>query len=174
MNIIFSKTLREMFIPHSALQTSDTTFHGVMPGKVVSPLGRISLDVIFGCKKNFRRENLDFELVDWQSQYHAILGRSTFAQFMAVPHYAYLKLKMPGPAGFITINGCFLKSDRCDRDFHQVSNTFGAQQELAEIAMVIDRSVFPVASRSEICTQRTQTRQYGSTPTYPKNRREPS
>ena len=69
---------------------------------------------------------------------------------MAVPHYAYLKLKMPGPAGIITVNGSFLKSDQCDRDFHQVSDTFRAQQELKEIAMVVDRSVFPLASRSEM------------------------
>ena len=69
---------------------------------------------------------------------------------MAVPHYVYLKLKMPGPAGFITINGCFLRSDKCDCDFHQVSDTLRAQQELEEIAMVVNRSVFPLASRSEI------------------------
>lgn len=69
---------------------------------------------------------------------------------MAFPHYAYLNLKMPGSAGVITIDGCFIKSDKCDRDFHQVSYTFGAQQELAEIAMVTDISVFPLASRSEL------------------------
>ena len=28
-----------------------------------------------------------------------------FARFNAVPHYAYLKLKMPGPRGVITVNG---------------------------------------------------------------------
>ena len=40
---------------------------------------------------------------------------------MAIPHYAYLKLKMPGSTGVITINGSFTKSDQCDRDFHKVS-----------------------------------------------------
>src|SRR3954468_4769370 len=68
---------------------------------------------------------------------------------MAVPHYAYLKLKMPGSAGVITVKGSFTKLDQCDRDFHKVSGTFGAQQELKEIAMAKDRSVFPLASRSE-------------------------
>src|SRR4051812_36389308 len=68
---------------------------------------------------------------------------------MAVPHYAYLKLKMPGSTGGITINGSFTKSDQCDRDFHKVSDTFGAQQELKEIAMATDRSILPLASRSE-------------------------
>ena len=28
-----------------------------------------------------------------------------FARFNAVPHYAYLTLKMPGPRGVITVNG---------------------------------------------------------------------
>ena len=33
------------------------------------------------------------------------LGRIAFARFKAVPHYAYLKLKMLGPRGVITVNG---------------------------------------------------------------------
>ena len=69
---------------------------------------------------------------------------------MAVPHYAYLKLKMPGPKGVITISGSFIRSDRCDREFHMISETFGAQEELTEIAMLTDKSLFPVASRSEL------------------------
>src|SRR4051812_18190620 len=60
---------------------------------------------------------------------------------MAVPHYAYLKLKMPGSTGVITINGSFIKSDQCDRDFRKVSDTFGADQELKEIAMATDKSI---------------------------------
>ena len=65
INIIFSKTLHEMSIPRSALKSSDTTFYGVVPGKATSPLGKINLDVIFRHRDNFRRENLDFEVVDW-------------------------------------------------------------------------------------------------------------
>src|ERR1043165_2503950 len=68
---------------------------------------------------------------------------------MEVPHYAYLKLKMPGPARVITVKGRFTKSDQCDRDFHKFSDTFGAEQELEEIAMATDKSIFSLASRSE-------------------------
>ncbi|XP_073362280.1 uncharacterized protein [Aegilops tauschii subsp. strangulata] len=32
---------------------------------------------------------------------------------MAVPHYAYLKMKMPGPKGIITIAGDYQKSLAC-------------------------------------------------------------
>src|ERR1043165_2189269 len=66
---------------------------------------------------------------------------------MAVPHYAYLKLKMPGSAGVLTINGSFIKSNQCDRDFHKISDTLGADQELREIAMVVDKKIFPLTSR---------------------------
>jgi hypothetical protein len=34
---------------------------------------------------------------------------------MAVPHYAYLKMKIPGPRGMITITGCYKKSMECAR-----------------------------------------------------------
>ena len=67
-------------------------------------------------------------MVDWKSQYHAILGRPAFTRFMAVPYYAYLKLKMPGPHGVITINGSFARSDRCDKEFHKISEAFVAHQ----------------------------------------------
>ena len=46
-----------------------------------------------------------FDIVPFRSGYHALLGRTAFARFNAVPHYAYLKLKMPGPRGVITVNG---------------------------------------------------------------------
>ena len=46
-----------------------------------------------------------FDIVPFCSGYHALLGRTAFARFNAVPHYAYLKLKMPGPRGIITVNG---------------------------------------------------------------------
>ena len=61
---------------------------------------------------------------------------------MAVPHYAYLKLKMLGPTGMITVHGSFVQSDQCDRNFYQLSDTLGAEHEFEEIAMVVDRSIF--------------------------------
>jgi hypothetical protein len=53
------------------------------------PLGVIQLDVIFGTPTNIRKEKIELEVIDWPSQYHAILERPVFASFMAVPHYAY-------------------------------------------------------------------------------------
>jgi hypothetical protein len=42
-----------------------------------------------------------------------LLGRPALAKFMAVLHYAYLKMKLPGPCGVITIMGCYKKSREC-------------------------------------------------------------
>ena len=57
-------------------------------------MGKIRLDVIFGSKSNYRREPIWFEVVNLSSPYHALLGRPALAKFMAVPHYAYLNMKI--------------------------------------------------------------------------------
>ena len=67
---------------------------------------------------------------------------------MAVPHYAYLKLKIPGPKGTITINGSFTRSDNCDRDFSKISETFGMQEELAQLKEQTDHTLLPVAQKT--------------------------
>ena len=36
--------------------------------------------------------------------YNAILGRPALARFMVVTHYAYLTVKMPGPAGPFSVS----------------------------------------------------------------------
>jgi hypothetical protein len=36
-----------------------------------------------------------------------VLGRPCYAKFMAVPNYTYLKLKMPGPNGVITVGSTY-------------------------------------------------------------------
>jgi hypothetical protein len=44
---------------------------------------------------------------------------------MAVPHYTYLVLKMPGPNGIIIVKGSFELSDLCDKEFHKMAQKFG-------------------------------------------------
>ena len=68
-------------------------------------MGSITMEVVFGSLDNFQSEDLIFDIVPFRSGYHALLGRTAFARFNAVPHYAYLKLKMLGPRGVITVNG---------------------------------------------------------------------
>jgi hypothetical protein len=79
INLIYAKTLRAMHISLEFLKPTDCSFHGIVPGSANYPLGRIALNVCFGIRQNYRREKLDFNVMDWPSQYHAILGRPTFS-----------------------------------------------------------------------------------------------
>ena len=94
-----------MGINPSRIKPTKTTFKGVIPGVEAPCRGSITLEVVFGSLDNFRSEELIFDIVPFRSGYHALLVRTAFARFNAVPHYAYLKLKMPGPRGVITVNG---------------------------------------------------------------------
>jgi hypothetical protein len=131
INLIYARTLKAMNISLEWLQPTDCSFHEIVPGSANHPLGKIELDICFDDSGNFRREKLEFEVMDWPSQYHAILGRPVFAWFMAVPHYAYLALKIPGPKGVITMKGSFEVSDTCDKEFNRMGQTFGMTAEYA-------------------------------------------
>jgi hypothetical protein len=107
INLIYGKTLRAMHFSLKFLKPTDSSFHGIVLGIANYPLGRIELDVCFGNHLNYRREKLEFEVMDWPSQYHAILRQPVFSHFMVVPHYTYLVPKMPGPNRIITVKGSF-------------------------------------------------------------------
>jgi hypothetical protein len=132
INLIYAKTLQAMHISLKFLKPTDCSFHRIVPGSANYPLGRIALNVCFGNRQNYRREKLDFEVMDWPSQYHAILGRPAFSRFMAVPHYTYLVLKMPGPNGIITVKASFKLSDLCDKEFHKMAQNFGMMANYGE------------------------------------------
>jgi hypothetical protein len=69
-------------------------------------LGQIVLPVTFGDSSNFK-ETLTFDVVGFHGTYHTILGRPCYTKFMAIPNYIYLKLKMSGPNGVVTIGASF-------------------------------------------------------------------
>jgi hypothetical protein len=61
-------------------------FYEIVPGKAAMPLGQITLPVTFGTSTNYRTEFIQFEVVDFGTSYHAILGRPALAKFTAIPH----------------------------------------------------------------------------------------
>jgi hypothetical protein len=107
LNIIYAETLGLLQIDLSLIRVGATPFHGIIPGKRVQPLGQLDLSVCFGTPYNFRKETLTFEVVGFRRTYHAVLGRPCYAKFMVVPNYTYLKLKMPGPNGVITVGSTY-------------------------------------------------------------------
>jgi hypothetical protein len=114
LNILYTHTLRLMGIGLDQLWPSMTSFHGVAPGKRVQPLGQIDPSVWFGTPDNFRKETLTFEVVGFRGVYHAILGRSCYAKFMTALNYTYLKMKMSGLKGVITVGSSIEHTFDCD------------------------------------------------------------
>ena len=119
------------------LEPTRTIFHGIVPGLSCSPIGRVRLDVLFGDSSHFRREPIWFEVVDLSSAYHALLGRPALAKFVAVPHYAYLKMKMPGPKGLITVTGDYRKSLECARDGAKLAESLVIAEERRQLDRIV-------------------------------------
>jgi hypothetical protein len=104
LNLIFASTLRKMGLDFmDMLVLSKSPFYGIVPGNAAHPLGMVVLPVTFGTRENYRTEFIKFEVANFESSYHAILGRSALAKFMAVSHYVYLLLKMPEQSGVLTL-----------------------------------------------------------------------
>src|SRR3954463_10333462 len=113
INILYRDTLEKLNVKTRQLMPTRTVFHGIVPGLSCAPIGKIKIDVLFGDKDHFCREAIWFEVVDLESPCHALLGRPALAKFIAVPHYASLKMKMPSTKGIITIAGDYKKSTEC-------------------------------------------------------------
>jgi hypothetical protein len=123
LNVIFVNTLKKMDFDFKRLTECDEPFFGIVLGKAAYPLGRVSLPVTFGMEENFRTEYHSFEVADFKSPYHAILGRPMLARFMAIPHYTYLVLKMPNPRGVLTVYDDLLVSFKCDNEALEITMT---------------------------------------------------
>jgi hypothetical protein len=110
-------------------------------------LGKVQLEVLFGEKGNSRREPIWFELVDINNPYHAVLGRPALAKFMAVPHYAYQKMKLPGPRGVITISGSFKKSLACAKESSQLAEALVIAEEKRQLLYCVELTQQDVLAR---------------------------
>ena len=114
LNLIYEDTVRRMGIDSSRISKINTTFEGVISGVESYNRGSVILEVTFGSPGNSRSEELVFIIAPFQSSYQALLGRTAFARFNALPHYGYLTLKMPGPRGVITVSRITERSSRAE------------------------------------------------------------
>jgi hypothetical protein len=89
---------------------------------------------------NFRKETLTFEVVGFRGTYHTILGRPCYAKFMAIPNYTYLKMKMPGPIGIITVGS-------------SIEHTFDCNVECVEYAEALALGEALVASMEKLVNE---------------------
>jgi hypothetical protein len=149
LNVLFTKTLKKMKLDITHMLTKSTLpFYSIVPGNTTIPLGSVVLPVTFGeTRENYRTESIKFEVADFETSYHAIISRPAIAKFMAVPHYTYLALKMPSPAGVLSLQGDLKISFNCDTEavelaaINQVPNAmmeiYAASKKLAPTELEI-------------------------------------
>jgi hypothetical protein len=138
LNVLFTKTLKKMNLDITHMLTKSTSpFYGIVPGNTAIPLGSVVLPVAFGeTRENYRTEYIKFEVADFETFYHAILGRLAIAKFMAVPHYTYLVLKMPSLAGVLSLQGDLKISFDCDTEAVELAATNQVPNAMMEIYAV--------------------------------------
>jgi hypothetical protein len=103
LNVISHAALKQLQIPGSRLGPS-RPFSKVGP-QLVYPLGSIAFPVTFGTEEDFRTENVKFDVAEVNLPFNTIIGRPALYRFMAIAHYGYLVLKLPSPAGVLTVLG---------------------------------------------------------------------
>jgi hypothetical protein len=81
------------------------------------------MPVTFGTPENYRTKFLRFEVASFDCGYNTIIGRLGMAKFMAILHYSYIILKMPGPQGIITVRADFQGATECFRGTIQAALT---------------------------------------------------
>ena len=116
-------------------------------------MGKIKLDVVFGTPENYRSEELLFHIAPFNSRYHALLGRDAFSRFQAIPHYGYMKLKMPWPNGIIIVMSDPDKALRAENKtaslaLEALSKAFTAE-ELTTLQSIVDKDDVILDKRSK-------------------------
>jgi hypothetical protein len=72
-------------------------------------------------------------VADFETTYNAFLGRPALTKFMAIPHYAYLVLKMPRPRGVISIIGDAKQAYECGKESCKMADRLTTSVELRKL-----------------------------------------
>ena len=76
-------------------------------------------------------------MADLTSPYHLLLGLPAFAKFMLVPHHPFLKMKLLGPQGVITICGDYKKSIECSAAGSKLADSLVVAEERRQLDKVV-------------------------------------
>jgi hypothetical protein len=82
---------------------------------------------------NYHVEHINFYVADFNTAYHAILGRPALAKFMAVPHYAYLVLKMPLPTGVLALQANLSIAYACETESLALAEAVDLSIQMASV-----------------------------------------
>jgi hypothetical protein len=100
------------------------------------------LPVQIGNPNHFCTDYVNFMVADFESTYHAILGRSALTKFMAVPHYSYLVLKMPTKQGVLTLRGNVYTAYTYEEESFKVAEATNLSIRMEQT--LVDASKIPV------------------------------
>jgi hypothetical protein len=97
---------------------------------------------------------LQFEVADFEMVYNAFLGRSILTEFMGIPHYVYMVLKLSGPHGVISIRGDVKRAYDCNRKSCETADRLTMSIELQELKKSLAESppdlIMPEAKTSKM------------------------
>jgi hypothetical protein len=94
---------------------------------------------------------LIFEVVGFSGTYHAILQRPEYMKFLVVPNYTYLKLKIPGPKGIITVGPTYQCAYECNVECFQFAEATIRFERLHAEPRSEDQDV-PESSKRAACS----------------------
>jgi hypothetical protein len=135
LNLMYLDTFEGMGLTHGQLQSHPHPFDGVVPSEQSVLLRWVTLSVTFGDVSNYCSKILTFDVVDFSGPYHVILGWPCYVKFMAIPNYAYLKLKITGPTGDITVEAKTQRALDYEQDSLKPSAFAVITTELRELSL---------------------------------------
>jgi hypothetical protein len=151
LNILFLKTFNQMDLPRLALRPFRAPFHGFIPGSASTPIDQITLSATLGTRENYHTEYLQFEVANFEMTYNRFLGRPGLTKFMAIPHYAYLVLKMSDPNEVITVKGDAKQTYDCDQESPETADSLLASIELQNLKKALAESPLdPMMSEAKL------------------------
>jgi hypothetical protein len=125
----------------------------------------------FGTPDNFRKETLAFEVVGFRGAYHAILGRPCYAKFMAVSNYTYLKMKMSGPKGVITLGLSIEHAFDCDVECVEHTEALALDEALvANLEKLVNKDLDSSAKNAGSIEAAKQTKEVPLDPAAPEGK----
>jgi hypothetical protein len=117
-------------LSRSVLRPNRALFDGIVSDAAVTPVGQNILPMTLWTQEKFCTKHLHFEVADFETTHNTLLGRLALTKFMAIPHYAYLVLKMSGPHGVISIRGHIKQAYNCNWESCEMTDRLTAYAEL--------------------------------------------
>jgi hypothetical protein len=110
-------------------------------------------------------------VVGFRGTYHAILRRPCYAKFMAVPNYTYLKMKMPGPKGVITVGSSIEHAFDCDVECVEHAKALALDEALvASMEKLVNEDLDSTVKHADSFKATEQTKEVPLDPTAPEGK----